>query len=100
MKPVERQAYEQSLKYYRDMKNVISTAFEAGTDALREEMTLALTEERRQKEEERSQKEESQQREEEERRQKEEERRQKELLKEKLLASGMTEDELKALLNA
>ncbi|MCK9304985.1 MAG: Rpn family recombination-promoting nuclease/putative transposase [Bacteroidales bacterium] len=72
LKPVERRAYEQSLKYYRDMKNIIDTAVEKETDALREAMTLALNEERRQKEDERRQKEESQQREEEERRQKEE----------------------------
>lgn len=52
------------------MKNVITTAFEAGSDAIREELTLALEEERRQKEasqkresEERRQKEEAQQRE-------------------------------------
>lgn len=70
MKSVDRQAYEQSLKYYRDMKNVISTAVKEGTGALREEMTLALNEERRQKE----------------------------LLKEKLMASGMTEGKIQTLL--
>jgi predicted transposase/invertase (TIGR01784 family) len=59
LKPVERNAYEQSLKYYRDMKNVIDAAVEEGTEALREEMTLALEDERHQKEEERRQKEEA-----------------------------------------
>ena len=29
-KPEERQAYESSLKYYRDLKNVIDTAREEG----------------------------------------------------------------------
>ena len=78
LKPVERENYEQSLKYYRDMKNVIDAAVEEGIEALHKEMTMALAEERRQKEE---------------------ERRQKELLKKKLIASGMTEDEMQELLN-
>jgi predicted transposase/invertase (TIGR01784 family) len=30
LKPQERQSYEQSLKYYRDLNNVIDTAFEEG----------------------------------------------------------------------
>jgi len=47
----ERDAYEQSLKYYRDMKNVIDTAAEERADKVRAEMSLALSEERRQKEE-------------------------------------------------
>jgi len=89
---LDRKAYEQSLKYYRDMKNIIDTAVEEGTEALREEMTLALEDERRQKEA-------SQKREEEERCQKEEERRQKELLKKKLIASSMTEEDIQTLLN-
>jgi len=47
----DRDAYEQSLKYYRDMKNVIDTAAEERADKVRAEMSLALSEERRQKEE-------------------------------------------------
>jgi len=78
LEPVEREAYEKSLKYYRDMKNVIDTAAKERADAVRAEMSLALTEERRLKEE---------------------ERRQKELLKKKLIASGMTEDDIQSLLN-
>lgn len=35
--PEERQAYESSLKYYRDLKNVIDTAHEEGREAGREE---------------------------------------------------------------
>lgn len=35
--PEERQAYESSLKYYRDMKNVIDTAFDEGVEQGREE---------------------------------------------------------------
>lgn len=84
LEPVEREAYEKSLKYYRDMKNVIDTAVEEGTEALREEFEQELVESHR--------------REEESRRREEEERRQKELLKQKLIASGMTEDDVQALL--
>jgi hypothetical protein len=78
-------------------------------DAVRlktKELSDEISEERRQKEEsqkreeeERQQKEESQKREEVERRQKEEERRQKELLKRKLITSGISEEEIQALLN-
>jgi len=91
LEPVEREAYEKSLKYYRDMKNVIDTAVEEGTEALRVEYEQELVESHRREEEERRQKEE-------ERRQKNEERRQKELLKQKLIASGMTEEDVQALL--
>ena len=72
-----RDAYEQSLKYYRDMKNVIDTAAEERAEEVRVEMSAALKEERRQKEE---------------------ERRQKNLLKQKLIASGLTEEDIQALL--
>ena len=78
LEPVEREEYEKSLKYYRDMKNVIDTAAEERADAVRVEMLSVVKEERRQKEEslkreeeERRQKEESLKREEEERHQKE-----------------------------
>jgi predicted transposase/invertase (TIGR01784 family) len=62
LKPIEREAYEQSLKYYRDMKNVIDTAVEEGKAALNiklEESQKRVEEECRQKEEERRQKEEA-----------------------------------------
>jgi len=78
-------------------------------DAVRlktKELSDEISEERRQKEEsqkreeeERRQKEEERRQKEEERRQKEEERRQKELLKKKLIASGISEEEIQALLN-
>jgi len=61
LKPIEREAYEQSLKYYRDMKNVIDAAVEEGKAALNiklEESQKRVEEECRQKEEERRQKEE------------------------------------------
>ena len=64
LEPVEREEYEKSLKYYRDMKNVIDTAAEERADAVRAEMLSVVKEERRQKEE-------SLKREEEERHQKE-----------------------------
>ncbi|MDD2597891.1 MAG: Rpn family recombination-promoting nuclease/putative transposase [Kiritimatiellae bacterium] len=78
LKPVERQAYEQSLKYYRDMKNVIATAVEEETDALRAVMASALNEERRMKEEERRMKEEERRMKEESLKREHEERRLKE----------------------
>jgi predicted transposase/invertase (TIGR01784 family) len=40
-RPEERQAYESSLKYYRDLKNVIDTAREEGREAGREEGRVA-----------------------------------------------------------
>ena len=107
LEPVERDAYEQSLKYYRDMKNVIDTAVDAKAAQVTKEMSLALEEERRQKEEERRQKEEERRQKEEERRLKEqavqreeEERRQKELLLAKLKSSGMTDEEIQGLLQS
>jgi len=99
LEPVEREAYEKSLKYYRDMKNVIDTAAEERADAVRAEMSLALTEERRQKEEERRQKEEERRQKEDAQKREEEERRQNELLKKKLIASGMTEEDIQKMLN-
>jgi len=32
LNPAERQAYEDSLKYYRDLKNVTDTAFDDGVE--------------------------------------------------------------------
>ena len=58
LEPIEREAYEQSLKYYRDMKNVIDTAVEDGTTALREAYEQELVESRKREEKERLQKEE------------------------------------------
>jgi predicted transposase/invertase (TIGR01784 family) len=62
---VERDKYEESLKYYNDLKNSLDTAFDEGKEEARIELLPLLEKERRQKEEERRQKEE-------ERRQKEE----------------------------
>jgi len=74
----ERQAYEDSLKYYRDLKNSMDTAQEEGAKLAEERLLPIIEEERRLKEEERRLKEEAKLREEEERRLKEEERRLKE----------------------
>jgi len=78
----ERDAYEESLKYYNDLKNSLDTAFDdgkkEGIEETAAEYAALVEEERRQKEEERRQKEEERRQKEEERRQKEEERRQKE----------------------
>ena len=73
LEPVEREEYERSLKYYRDMKNVIDTAVEEKTTKIVQELEEACQRE-------------------------EEERRQKELLKEKLIVSGMTEEDIQKLL--
>lgn len=56
----ERMAYEDSLKYYRDLKNSLDTAKEEGYAMAEEKYRYDLEEERRQKEEERRQKEEAQ----------------------------------------
>jgi len=79
MEPVDRNAYEQSLKYYHDMKNVIDTAVAAGRAELKAEHEEEIKEERRLKEE---------------------ERRQKELLLAKLKSSGMSDDEIQKLLQS
>ncbi len=67
----ERAAYEDSLKYYRDLKNTIDTAQQDGYNKATQEYQSIIENALQQKEEERRQKEE-------ERRQKEEERQQKE----------------------
>jgi len=61
----ERQAYEDSLKYYRDLKNSMDTAQEEGVKIAEERLLPIIEEERRLKEE-------AKQREKEERRLKEE----------------------------
>jgi len=66
--------YEESLKYYNDLKNSLDTAFDDGKEEKEKELIPIIEEERRQKEEERRQKEEERRQKEEERRQKEEER--------------------------
>ena len=66
LEPVERDAYEQSLKSYRDLKNIIDTAAEERTTKISQELA--------------------------------EERRQKELLKAKLIATGMLEEDIQDLL--
>ena len=50
LEPIERDAYEQSLKYYRDMKNVIDTAVEDETIALREAYEKELVKSRKREE--------------------------------------------------
>ena len=67
----DRDKYEESLKYYNDLKNSLDTAFDNGKEEALLEMLPIIEEERKQKEE-------AQQRELEERKQKEEERKQKE----------------------
>ncbi|MFN8436201.1 MAG: Rpn family recombination-promoting nuclease/putative transposase [Cytophagales bacterium] len=74
--PEQIRSYEDSLKYYRDLKNFLDTAkeegYEQGYEQGKASLKVFLDEERRQKEEERRQKEEAKTREIEERRQKEE----------------------------
>jgi predicted transposase/invertase (TIGR01784 family) len=89
LKPMDKIAYEESLKVYRDLKAVTDTAYEDGYKEAEEE--------RRQKEEERRQKEEERRQKEEERRQKEEEKRQKETLI-KTLSKTMSIEEIAKLL--
>jgi flagellar biosynthesis GTPase FlhF len=75
--PEERDAYEQSLKYYRDLNNVVATAREEGAQEIAQRMKVQVAEAQARAEEERRQKEVAQTQAQEERRQKEEERRQK-----------------------
>ena len=70
LEPIEREAYEQSLKYYRDMKNVIDAAVEDGTTALRKAYEKELIELRKREEKARKREEEACKHEQEERRQK------------------------------
>ncbi len=86
LEPVERDAYEQSLKYYRDMKNVIDTAVEEKAAQLTKEMSCALEAERRQKDEAV--------------RREEEERRQKDLLVAKLKSTGLSDADIQKLLGS
>jgi len=72
----DRDKYEESLKYYNDLKNSLDTAFDDGKEETRLEMLLLIETERKQKEE-------AQKREKEERKEKEEERKQKEEAKQK-----------------
>jgi len=47
----ERDAYEDSLKYYRDLKNSLDTAFDEGKAEAEKELLPIIEEERRQKRE-------------------------------------------------
>ncbi|MFM2394344.1 MAG: hypothetical protein RLZZ546_2326 [Bacteroidota bacterium] len=84
LEPMDKLAYEESLKVYRDLKAVTDTAYEDGYKEAEVLLTSQIEEERRQKEEER--------------RQKEEERRQKETLI-KTLSKTMSIEEMANLLN-
>jgi hypothetical protein len=59
MSKTDQQAYEDSLKYYRDLKNSLDTAELDGFAKAEQLFLPQLEEERRQKEEERRQKEEA-----------------------------------------
>jgi membrane protein involved in colicin uptake len=59
MSKTDQQAYEDSLKYYRDLKNSLDTAELGGFAKAEQHFLPQLEEERRQKEEERRQKEEA-----------------------------------------
>ncbi len=102
MSKEEQLRYEKSLKIYRDLTNVVDTAYDDGAATMKGERDKAIKSskesQKREKEARKREKEERRQKEEE-RRQKEEERRQKELLKEKLIAAGMTEEDILKLLN-
>jgi hypothetical protein len=97
LKPMDKLAYEESLKVYRDLKAVTDTAYEDGYKEAESLLTSQLEEERRQKEEAIKKQEEERRQKEEERRQKEEERRQKEALI-KTLSKTMSIEEMANLL--
>ncbi len=92
LNPTDRQAYEDSLKYYRDLKNSLDTAELDGFAKAEQHFLPQLEEERRQKEEAKQREEEAKQREEEAKQREEkakqreeEERRQKEDARKKIL---------------
>jgi len=62
---IERDKYEESLKYYNDLHNSLDTAFEEGKEEATKELMEIIAKERSEKEDERRQKEEAKQREEE-----------------------------------
>ncbi len=99
MSKAEQLNYEQSLKIYRDLTNVVDTAYDDGVAA----MQMKLEEETRQKEEAQREKEEAQHREEEAQREKEEAQRGKEALHQAalsaLIAAGLSEEEARNQLN-
>jgi predicted transposase/invertase (TIGR01784 family) len=85
---IERDKYEESLKYYNDLHNSLDTAFEEGKEEATKELMEIIAKER-------SEKEEAKQREENERRQKEDERRQKEEAKQREEEAKHREEEAK-----
>jgi len=97
----DQKAYEESLAYYRDLKNSLDTAHKEGYILAQDQLKPILNEERRQKEEAVAKAIEEQRLKEDERRQKEEERRQKEAMQEKFKTmilkryeKGMTKEEI------
>jgi PD-(D/E)XK nuclease family transposase len=85
LQPKDRAAYEESLKVYRDLKNVTDTAFEDGFKEGIDAMKVTIENERKLKEEERKLK--------------EEERRQKVILILALINSGKSVEEISMLLD-
>ncbi|MFN8436199.1 MAG: Rpn family recombination-promoting nuclease/putative transposase [Cytophagales bacterium] len=108
--PEQIRSYEDSLKYYRDLKNSLDTAkeegYEQGYEQGKASLKVFLDEAKAREEEERRQKEEERRQKEEERRQKEEERRQKEEAKATLTNTiinmhkmGLSSEEIATLTN-
>ena len=77
----ERQAYEESLKYYNDLKNSLDTAFEEGKEAAYEELQEIIEQERQRAEQERKEKEKIKQLAEQERKRADQELKEKEKIK-------------------
>jgi hypothetical protein len=86
--PEERDAYEQSLKYYRDLNNVVATAREEAAEETAQRMKVQVAEAQARAEEERRQKEVAQTQAEDERRQKDEALAELARLKQRLLEEG------------
>ena len=75
MSKEEREAYEESLKYYNDLKNSLDTAYAEGKEEAYEELMPLIEQERKEKEQARKREEEARRKSEQERKEKEEARR-------------------------
>lgn len=94
----DREAYEESLKIYRDLKNVTDTAYDQGFKEASDILNEKIAKEQLLKEEERKMKEEERKMKEEERKMKEEEQRQKEIIINAFYQSGKSAEDIATLL--
>ena len=88
MSKEEREAYEESLKYYNDLKNSLDTAYAEGKEEAYEKLMPIIKQKDKALQQERKEKEQAKQREKEAKRKAEQERKEKELAKTKLIETA------------